>query len=392
MLFPSHLTSVGAPVLLGALRPASQALNADKDSPASSPKSCVSGADKEATKCTNSLREPQENGNLFLTCLRLRFEERGSWSKALAEPHEQVDEDSVCDTPTVDEAQELASPSGMLEEVSSWRERVGFAPRGSTRALLQKLLFRRGSGACGQDAPLEVEQDVSSGLAFESVGRNLVTSVASIGDGSMELEGQVSRRPGAGNHCVAVTVEPLAAIAGMSGDFAGFTRSYYFEFEILDMNSSPTTQGLSLGFAWPPFREISGKLTLPEFASKLPRSFILGGEPPRAHLGGRIVGHPPSWRPLIHTREGSVVGALLEIRGELGNGQSLHFKIFQDGVQRCEIQELVPPDESWDCTATSEPHAVIDLCGNVRCVQVRRGRPPTAGSTPNDSRITPFAP
>lgn len=107
---------------------------------------------------------------------------------------------------------------------------------------------------------------------------------------------------------------------------------------------------------------------LPEMLSGLPRSFSIGGDLPRVHLGCQELCKISGWRPLMELEVGSVVGALLE---ETPVGRRL--TVVQDGTARCSAEAPVPAE--WG----DEVYGVVDVCGTVQRVELRQVVAPPAG-------------
>jgi len=187
-------------------------------------------------------------------------------------------------------------------------------------------------------------------------------------------------------------------------------KRYYFDFEVREAIQKGATRTLALGFAWPPslvttaqadgspvaakgeaqspgallrhrsFSAVDGRASLPETANELLHAFIVGGDLPHIRLGGVSLGKVSGWRPLKDVVAGSVLGCLLE-----QDERVWRLKIFQDGTCRCET-EVVPP--TW---GADPPHGVIDVCGSVRCVELRQslGPPSETGSSATSTGNAP---
>ncbi|CAE8663927.1 unnamed protein product, partial [Polarella glacialis] len=102
--------------------------------------------------------------------------------------------------------------------------------------------------------------------------------------------------------------------------------------------------------------------SLPEMARQLPRSFVVGGDLPRAYLGGVELRKVSGWRPITDVQVGTVLGVLLEVEAK-----RLRLSVFQDGVRKC--CEEAPRHAEWQ----GQPFGVVDVCGTVRSVELRQG-------------------
>jgi len=99
-------------------------------------------------------------------------------------------------------------------------------------------------------------------------------------------------------------------------------------------------------------------------ARQLPRSFVVGGDLPRAYLAGKEHSRISSgWRPLFDLSAGSVLGALLQVQAGIAK-----LTILQDGACRCAVEAELP-DARWD----GAPHGAVDVCGTVQRVLLRQG-------------------
>merc|ERR1712217_816902 len=173
-------------------------------------------------------------------------------------------------------------------------------------------------------------------------------------------------------------------------------RHYYFEFSVLEVDPC-TTRTLMLGFVWQPPGTVDREQVckanlfdtmkapvLPATASELPQAFVIGGDPPRWFFAGRDLGKIAGWSPLIHTVSGSVFGALLEVRYASGKDAApplLRFVLFQDGKRCAEhVVELIRPEDAWVLLPGPGPHGLIDICGNVRKVQLSNNLQPPTGN------------
>jgi len=356
--------------------------------------------------------EPRTSGNLFLTCLRLRFEERGSWSKALESPaggnsgcfgHGGEREStpppprpgSPYASPAEGVADEVAEPAelpaaftapasppqrdsqplGSAEVRLSWREWMGLSPWGSTRAYARRLL--KG----------ESRRAGSAALAFGRAGLGVELLPAE--EGHWEPLVVAARKERAKDHALALTAAPLTPRpASETGCCEDGVRRYYFELEVLE-TSRGTAQTCSLGFAWAPPSEGP----LPPVLGELPRTLSVGGEPLRARLCGRDLGKVAGWRPAVHLQEGSVVGALLEVRAPTtGTSPSepilLRMLVLQDGEARAELHAKLAAEDGagWAASPELAPHGAVDIAGNVRRVRLHRGAAPPPRKVPMVAR------
>jgi hypothetical protein len=211
---------------------------------------------------------------------------------------------------------------------------------------------------------------------------------------------------------VALTARPLTAVdkkAVLAGQESGPNcRSYYFEtcIQAVSGKSRGTTRTFSIGFAWPRLAAVSEcevasdasteiQFRLPEMATQLKCGFVVGGDLPRAFMGGKCVKNVSGWRPLLEVVSGVSIGALLEIE-ELtqqtpapkviagsGSGSKFRLKVFQQGTLRCTIETPAPTE--W---LRIPPYGVVDVCGNVLGVELRQGAepplsPPQTGIAPS---------
>jgi len=173
---------------------------------------------------------------------------------------------------------------------------------------------------------------------------------------------------------------------------------YYFKVQVLEVSEKRTNRTMSLGFAWrlphamledsqeapdssapssstgsrAQFRRASSWVTggMPENASGLPRSFILGGDLPKAYLGGREIAKVTGWRPLLDVVPGSTIGALIEVHAD----DRLRLSIFQDEIYRCSVEATLPEDWRWP--ALGAPNGVVDVCGMVTSAALCQGASP----------------
>merc|ERR1712060_377980 len=95
-------------------------------------------------------------------------------------------------------------------------------------------------------------------------------------------------------------------------------------------------------------------------------AFVVGGDLPKAHLGGREIGKVTGWRPLRDVVAGSRVGALLE-----QTSSEISLTVYQDGALRSSTKASLP--QGWGQAAV---HGVVDVCGHVRRVEIKQGMAP----------------
>lgn len=415
---------IGPPPTRGVGEHASAFLEADGDLD----KSEVGGS---MVKPLFQRQEPAGGGNLFLVALKLRFEEDGSWEAALGSgrPSEDSldlklrDGASTSTPPAADESageaadEAAAAPPLSARSVSSespskvkstWKDWAGRENGGEGyRAFdivrgLGKLLLGKGAQQAAADAAL------SFGVAGGNV--ELLPDPADAAGAAERALVIAFRLDGAGEDSVALTSRPLPTLASLaplsarrpSMDASSIPAEptqtqYYFEFEVTEVDPlRPRT--LSFGFAWEPWESwIDGDAPSAgiSVASRLRYSFIVGGELPRYHFGGRDRGKLLSWRPRIDVVDGSVLGALLEVREDAAEGsgadsRALRLLVFQDGALRTEVVEKIRLSaDSWAEALRTGPHGVVDVCGNVRCVQLRQGGMPPQ-PTPRTPRTGAF--
>jgi len=150
------------------------------------------------------------------------------------------------------------------------------------------------------------------------------------------------------------------------------TGQYYFELEVLE-TCLGAGRAFALGFVWGPLCREGGRGLLPESASSLPRSLVLGGEPPLLYLGGLSLGEPRTRRLALPIVAGSVLGVLLEASAGSGEAPAtLRLAVFQDGALRAEaLQPVLQEQAPWAFVPGARPQGVVDLCGSVRSVRLR---------------------
>eukprot|EP00435_Cladocopium_sp_Y103_P042373 s1531_g11.t1 len=268
-------------------------------------------------------------GNLYLTCLRLRFEERGSWSKAL-EP--QVDHSVVPEGEGAegDRSPDGASPAKLQKEKSNhWltvpprcEEDSSSSNSSPTPRKFRSKLVPLAFGYAADSVLLQQSTVTASGFWARALGGNDVAAKKSAVDADGGL---------------AMTAKQLRPVRGAATSQCRSARglappraSYYFELEVLQTELE-TSRTLALGFCWS--KGLRMQDPLPQ---ELPGSFLLGGELPRALFGGTEICRPDGWRPVVHVLSGSRVGALLEVRDHGTQGPLLRLSIVQDGTARAE--------------------------------------------------------
>mmetsp|Transcript_12674 Transcript_12674/g.32860 ORF Transcript_12674/g.32860 Transcript_12674/m.32860 type:complete len:184 (+) Transcript_12674:1-552(+) len=116
------------------------------------------------------------------------------------------------------------------------------------------------------------------------------------------------------------------------------------------------------------------------------RAFVVGGDLPRAHLGGRELRKITGWRPMLDTEVGSVVGVMLERLEAKEDGLCLHrLTVVQNGARRCSVEAEIPQAWREACSV----HGVVDVCGTVQCVELRQAMPPPAAPPPPPAPVEP---
>lgn len=310
-------------------------------------------------------------GNLYLTCLRIRFEERGSWSKAL---QPQVDSGQA-DTGEGDHTPEgSASPSkplkdnGQLLTVPPRCEEDSSSSNSSPSRKLRSKLCQLAFGYASEHLLLQQSDVTASGFWGRALGGN---------DVAAKRPGELGE-DGGGR---AMTAKPLRPLRGhthcrSARGLPPARASYYFELEVLQTELA-TNQTLALGFCW----HRAGLRMQDPLPTELFGSFLLGGELPRALFGDTEVCRPVGWRPLVHVVSGSRVGALLEVRDHVGGKEMplLRLSIIQDGTLRAEAaiwSSTLPTltEESKDAVlaavAGKRPYGLVQVCGSVTSVRL----------------------
>jgi len=348
----------------------------------------MAAASNEAKDTGEELRRGGDGGNIFLTCLRIRFEERGSWSKALADPPDLQDGAKVdklegvvaagCGSPT-----SVESPKGRLQkDKSGYLRRLNVPMRSeeessssnsspSPRKMRSKLCSLA-FGYASETVMLQQSDTTSSRFWGRALGGNDVAAKHPCPPGELAAGG------------LATTANPLRPLRGqisskVSRGLPSARAAYYFELEILETDLE-TTSTVSLGFCF-----VGGKRLqepLPLSARELPGAFMLGGELPKAHFGSTEIGSSLEWRPLIHVQRGSRIGGLLEVR-DMSSGPRelpiLRFSIFQDGTLRteasiCSSTMALLTQENQDAVSAAaagqRPFGLVEVAGNVRSLKL----------------------
>ena len=313
-------------------------------------------------------------GNLYLTCLRIRFEERGSWSKALepqvdfsvvpAEREGEGSPDGAASPgklPQEKSSQHLAVPQRCDDESSSSNSSP--TPR-KFRSKLAPLAF----GYSSEDVLLQQSDLTASGFWGRALGGNDVAAKKPSMDGA--------------DRGLAMTAKPLRPLRSQPMPNARSARgltparaSYYYELEVLQTELA-TNRTLALGFCWS-----KGLRSQDPWPQDLPGSFLLGGELPRAVFGSTEVCRPVGWRPLVHVLSGSRVGALLEVRDHAAGSQLpvLRLSIIQDGSLRAEaaiywssLDTLTEESRSAVMAAVAgrRPFGLVEVGGSVSSVRL----------------------
>uniref|UniRef100_A0A7S1A613 Uncharacterized protein n=1 Tax=Noctiluca scintillans TaxID=2966 RepID=A0A7S1A613_NOCSC len=311
-----------------------------------------------ASTCSDHAQERDKGGggNLFLTVLRLRFEERGSWSKALETPEIKAIEE-------VEEFQEEVEDfdvetASMIERRRTWKEYSGrrhgsdaFVPGDIARGLRRAYLRNK-----------RLTKEASR--VFRVVGSRLrlIADESKADEGLLNVVERTLANPNDLLNGVAITAAALASRSPKTKTPA--LRRFYFEFQVENIENG-LLDTLELGFVWsPPTREED----LPEAAHMLPRSLVVGGDMPRAYLDGHDMGKVNGWRPLVHVTRNSRIGALLEVQGPRGSEPgSLMFRVYQDDDARAEMRW---EPQTFDGGHLKAPHGVVDVKGCVRQVRL----------------------
>lgn len=354
------------------------------------PAQSVGRAEDEAPSPAAAERREASGGNLFLTCLRLRFQERGSWTKALTRPDE---DDDVMHEQSSDVQRRDLEPVGGTSEAGSGSTSPPACsspsrPPGATRRLLRRILAKHDEQATNgygspSGSPARRSRRLSwrCPLAFGAASDGLQLESGVEGKLFTRRRVDTVRLTNTGQRGVAMTAGPLRKCANtsssLSGAFPPAMCACYFEIEVLETNPGATST-LSLGFAWP---DLSNMELEPQALVHLPHSFAMGGELPKAHFGGVELDRPIAWRPILHLRPGSVCGALLETWPDsTALAAQLRLSIFQDGVVQTEAlvagAQVSLLSEAAACTVAAateglSPHGLVEIAGSVVAVRLR---------------------
>lgn len=352
------------------------------------PAQSVVGDEDEAASPAVAERREASGGNLFLTCLRLRFQERGSWTKALTRPDE--DDDVMQEQSSELQRRDLEPVGGTSAAGSASTSPSACSspsrPPGATRRLLRRFLARHDEQATDgygspSGSPARCSRRLSwlCPLAFGAASDGLQLEPSAEGKLFSRRRIDTVRLAHTGQRGVAMTSGFLRKCASTSSSlgFPAATCAYYFEIEVLE-TSTGATSTLSLGFAWP---ELSNMELEPQALVHLPHSFAMGGELPKAHFGGVELDRPIAWRPILHLRPGSVCGALLETWPDSDAlAAQLRLSIFQDGVVQTEAfvagAQVSSLSEAAACTLAAAtnglpPHGLVEITGSVVAVRLR---------------------
>ncbi|CAE7942894.1 spoVK, partial [Symbiodinium necroappetens] len=166
-------------------------------------------------------------------------------------------------------------------------------------------------------------------------------------------------------------------------------QRYFFQVKIEAMAEKRSNRTLALGFVWPlphalllegdEAPQLKRRASLwtsdghmPELAHQLPRSlggsFVVGGDPPKAYMGGRELAKI-SWRPLLECIVGAELGVVLDV-----GPSSLTLSIFEEGEEKCVVEG--PLNEEWRWPSLGAPNGVLDVCGTVTSVSLSQGAQP----------------
>eukprot|EP00929_Paragymnodinium_shiwhaense_P017321 TRINITY_DN12643_c0_g1_i10.p1 TRINITY_DN12643_c0_g1~~TRINITY_DN12643_c0_g1_i10.p1 ORF type:complete len:557 (+),score=136.87 TRINITY_DN12643_c0_g1_i10:709-2379(+) len=164
---------------------------------------------------------------------------------------------------------------------------------------------------------------------------------------------------------------------------------YYYQIKVLEAVSKGTSRTLSLGFVWPrpgeysgcspaaasevassiascpsPLRQrqvVSTRSSLPENARDLGNAIVVGDGVCKLHCGGKEVQKISAWHPLRDVSAGASLGCLLDQCDDVTK-----LSIYQDG-RRVFCVDIPTPYWSMDA-----PHAVVDVCGAVKSVELEQ--------------------
>jgi len=208
-------------------------------------------------------------------------------------------------------------------------------------------------------------------IHFGKCGRNIELS-----DGPQGAKIIAQRKEGL-LHGIVLTqsaLEPLPPEAATSSSSKSSCSGpqYYYEIDVREPHLPSTrSRTILLGFAWA--RNPASATAepdfgiLPEVSSEMPRTLVVGGDLPKVFLDGKEVAKVPGWRPVKDVVPGTMLGLQL---APVGN-HVWQLSIFQDADLRCTINVTLP--ESW---TEAPPHALIDVCGAVKCVKLRQNALP----------------
>eukprot|EP00927_Polykrikos_kofoidii_P074329 TRINITY_DN70305_c0_g1_i1.p1 TRINITY_DN70305_c0_g1~~TRINITY_DN70305_c0_g1_i1.p1 ORF type:complete len:376 (-),score=50.36 TRINITY_DN70305_c0_g1_i1:39-1166(-) len=356
-----------------------------KDSSAAPEEAAARESDVSASagQPASQRHEPAGEGNLFLVALRLRFEDTGDWEEALGRLSVASSEKNENESNGRNSLGSLSSPpsesptprdsiSPMSSPRRSWKARAGREKGSDSYELGDVYRWIR----AGFSRRLGSRRGTKTFMTWGAVGSNValrsgdpVDTATSIVEMPAPAASVAYRRDDDADNCVAFTSFPITkvTIEPKPGSNRCKKDRYHFEFQIVDVdNTSPRT--LSFGFAWNPPGENTVDVSC---ASKLPYSFIVGGDLPRYHFGGDERGKVMNWRPRIDVEVDSVVGGFLEVVAKDTQCMSRIYRlvIFQDNVLRTEI--MCYAEESWVEALETEPYGVVDICGHVRGVKLR---------------------
>mmetsp|Transcript_1865 Transcript_1865/g.4274 ORF Transcript_1865/g.4274 Transcript_1865/m.4274 type:complete len:415 (-) Transcript_1865:503-1747(-) len=366
------------------------------------------------------------NGNLFLTCLRLRFEECERWSEALQVPpaaaeadEEHGEEDHHGHDGDNPDDQEHFSPRSHhagteAEDLSpdsraSWRQRVRFVrpQRGATKRLLRRLSGRlrqdsnhpgpaRTTKAFPEPLPLRIDGFGRMGEQVElSVDDEGVAAVASQHGSAPVMDSAIC--------FTSLALRPALVSYGAGGDLSARgpvfgPQKFYFELEILEQVAR-TARTMSIGFSWDADLHKTDEVVSDRFVKKLPHMMVIGGELPRAYLASQRLPVDIAWRPILHLQEGSFLAVTLEVSPSLPpagtSGEELdawlddaamsfealqlRLRVWQDGTKRAEVLGSLDWAEEGRlfvlAALSQEPsrgiHGLVDLRGSVRSAKLR---------------------
>ena len=160
---------------------------------------------------------------------------------------------------------------------------------------------------------------------------------------------------------------------------------YFFQVKVEALAEKRSNKTLALGFVWPlphallldsdeapQMRRRASHWTsdghMPELAYQLPRSFVVGGDPPKAYMGGKELAKI-TWRPLLECTVGTVLGLVLDV-----GPSTLSLTVYQDGEEKCKVEG--PLNEDWRWPSLGAPNGVVDVCGAVSSISLCQGAQP----------------